>query len=126
QMEAYYTRLLQGGGRSEALRQVQLGMLHDPQHVHPYYWASFIVSGNPAALDGKPAPPDFLKVSPGMRGCNCEIGATSPANPGVSTALPALLAFPPLARRRPCKGPLPRQAPGPARVHPPRRVQLCA
>src|SRR6185295_3863236 len=78
QMEAYYTRLLQGGGRSEALRQVQLGMLHDPQHAHPYYWASFIVSGNTATLDGKPAPPDVPKVNPGMRGCNCELGAVSP------------------------------------------------
>ena len=41
----YYTALLQGAGRSEALRQVQLRMLHDKSVGHPYYWAGFILSG---------------------------------------------------------------------------------
>jgi CHAT domain-containing protein len=53
-MQAYYDQLLAGGGRGEALRQVQLAMLNRPDRAHPYYWASFIVSGNPAALDGTP------------------------------------------------------------------------
>jgi hypothetical protein len=51
-MQSYYDHLLAGGGRSEALRQAQLAMLNRPDRAHPYYWASFIVSGNPAALDG--------------------------------------------------------------------------
>ena len=80
QMEDYYTRLLQGGGRSESLRQTQLGMLRDPKRAHPYYWASFIVSGNPAALDYKPVLPDFTRVKPGMRGCGCEVGSSSQDN----------------------------------------------
>ncbi|NEQ87255.1 MAG: CHAT domain-containing protein, partial [Moorea sp. SIO2I5] len=33
-------------GRTEALRQTQLDMLKDERYQHPYYWASFIVSGN--------------------------------------------------------------------------------
>ncbi|MCM3873632.1 MAG: CHAT domain-containing protein [Pyrinomonadaceae bacterium] len=41
----YYTTLERGAGRSEALRQVQLGMLHSKSHNHPYYWAGFILSG---------------------------------------------------------------------------------
>jgi CHAT domain-containing protein/tetratricopeptide (TPR) repeat protein len=53
-MEAYYDMLLEGWGRSQALREVQLAMLQDPKRAHPYYWASFIVSGNPAALYGAP------------------------------------------------------------------------
>ncbi|NEO73418.1 MAG: CHAT domain-containing protein [Moorea sp. SIO3H5] len=46
-MLAYYQRLLdQNMGRSEALRETQLQMLKDQRYQHPYYWASFIVSGN--------------------------------------------------------------------------------
>ncbi|NET67412.1 MAG: tetratricopeptide repeat protein [Moorea sp. SIO1G6] len=46
-MLAYYQRLLDDNmGRTEALRQTQLDMLKDERYQHPYYWASFIVSGN--------------------------------------------------------------------------------
>jgi CHAT domain-containing protein/Tfp pilus assembly protein PilF len=45
-MEAYYRRLTAGGGRSEALRRVQLGMLASDERRHPFYWAGFIASGN--------------------------------------------------------------------------------
>ncbi|NEO55945.1 MAG: CHAT domain-containing protein [Okeania sp. SIO3B5] len=42
----YYQRVLNNQeGRSEALRQVQLGMLGDRIYQHPYYWASFMPSG---------------------------------------------------------------------------------
>lgn len=51
-MQSYYDHLLAGGGRSEAMRQAQLAMLRRPDRAHPFYWASFIVSGNPAPLDG--------------------------------------------------------------------------
>jgi CHAT domain-containing protein len=44
-MEAYYRRLLAGEGRSEALRQVRLGMLRNPVVARPFYWASFIPIG---------------------------------------------------------------------------------
>lgn len=74
-MAAYYKRLLAGEGRGEALRQVQLKMLSDfkkargtergvkkigdsgkavwARRSHPYYWASFIQSGEWANLAGK-------------------------------------------------------------------------
>jgi CHAT domain-containing protein len=45
-MVDYYHRLLQGEGRSEALRQAQLALLQDPQYRHPYYWAAFIFQGD--------------------------------------------------------------------------------
>jgi len=45
-MVDYYRRLLQGEGRSAALRQVQRAMLSSPTFSHPYYWASFIPIGN--------------------------------------------------------------------------------
>jgi len=45
-MVDYYRRLKAGEGRSEALRQAQLAMLHSKDRNHPYYWASFIVSGD--------------------------------------------------------------------------------
>lgn len=53
-MTGYYQRLRQGEGRSEALRQVQLKMLRSERHSHPYYWASFVPTGNWAPLAGGP------------------------------------------------------------------------
>ncbi len=52
-MIAYYTALQAGQGRGEALRQGQLKMLASPARRHPFYWASFIQSGEWANLDGK-------------------------------------------------------------------------
>jgi CHAT domain-containing protein len=51
-MAGYYRRLKAGEGRSEAFRQVQLGMLHTSSFNHPYYWASFIQSGAWTSLGG--------------------------------------------------------------------------
>jgi CHAT domain-containing protein len=52
-MVDYYKRLKVGEGRAAALRQVQLEMLKDAKRRHPFYWASFIQSGEWANLDGK-------------------------------------------------------------------------
>ncbi|MEP6903990.1 MAG: CHAT domain-containing tetratricopeptide repeat protein, partial [Actinomycetota bacterium] len=52
-MTDYYKNLKQGMGRGAALRQVQLEMLKEKEHRHPFYWASFIQSGEWANLDGK-------------------------------------------------------------------------
>ena len=52
-MTAYYAGLKNGLGRGEALRQVQLNMLKRKGRQHPFYWASFIQSGEWANLEGK-------------------------------------------------------------------------
>lgn len=52
-MTGYYKNLKAGMGRGEALRQVQLAMIKRPTRRHPFYWASFIHSGEWANLDGK-------------------------------------------------------------------------
>lgn len=44
-MVQFYARLAEGQGRAEALRNVQLAMLADPERSHPYYWAGFVGSG---------------------------------------------------------------------------------
>ena len=49
-MVAYYGRLQKGEGRSEALRQIQLGMLKVEKQKHPFYWASFIPSGDVTSM----------------------------------------------------------------------------
>jgi CHAT domain-containing protein len=51
-MTNYYKNLKKGMGRGEALRQVQLEMIKRPNRQHPFYWASFIQSGEWANLDG--------------------------------------------------------------------------
>ncbi len=52
-MTTYYKNLKQGLGRGESLRRVQLEMLKRSNRRHPFYWASFIQSGEWANLDGK-------------------------------------------------------------------------
>ncbi|WP_017304534.1 CHAT domain-containing tetratricopeptide repeat protein [Spirulina subsalsa] len=45
-MVRYYEKLLQGEGRSEALRLVQLALAEGEVYQHPFYWAAFIPSGD--------------------------------------------------------------------------------
>jgi CHAT domain-containing protein len=52
-MTAYYRGLKTGLGRGEELRQVQLSMLKRKGREHPFFWASFIQSGEWANLDGQ-------------------------------------------------------------------------
>jgi CHAT domain-containing protein/tetratricopeptide (TPR) repeat protein len=75
-MTAYYTGLRAGLGRGDALREARLAMLrrtstvsgsrtpsthhqhqHQHPHRHPYYWASFIQSGDWRGLDDTPHAP---------------------------------------------------------------------
>jgi MYXO-CTERM domain-containing protein len=83
-MKAYYARLQAGEGRSEAMRQVQLSMLAQPSTAAPYYWASFIVSGDWATLSGKPVAPNLLRVQPGPRGCACAMPGEAPPGSGAA------------------------------------------
>jgi CHAT domain-containing protein len=52
-MVAYYAGLRAGLGRGEALRQAKIAMLTRKGRQHPFYWASFIQSGEWAGLDGR-------------------------------------------------------------------------
>ena len=52
-MFKYYRRLKAGEGRSQALRNAQLDLIKNPKRTHPYFWASFIQSGEWANLAGK-------------------------------------------------------------------------
>ena len=52
-MVGYYKGLIQGRGRGEALRQIQLQMLRSKEHSHPHYWGSFIQTGEWANLEGR-------------------------------------------------------------------------
>ncbi len=44
-MTNYYKNLKQGLGRAEALRTVKLKMMKNSRTAHPFFWASFIESG---------------------------------------------------------------------------------
>ena len=52
-MTSYYAGLEKGLGRGEALRRVKLAMLKRKDRQHPFFWASFIQSGEWANLSGK-------------------------------------------------------------------------
>ena len=44
-VEAFYTRLMAGDSRAQALRAAQLGLLADFRYRHPAYWAPFLLIG---------------------------------------------------------------------------------
>jgi MYXO-CTERM domain-containing protein len=95
-MLGYYARLRRGEGRSDALRDEKLAMLSSPRFAHPFYWASFIASGDATTLDGKPSVPRFAPlarprgvVAPTGRGCACGVASSSPR--GSAAPLLALL-----------------------------------
>jgi hypothetical protein len=71
-MQGYYRAVVDGRGRAEALRDVQLSLARDSKYRHPYYWASFIVSGNPASLHGRSAG-QVPTAQPAPRGCACDL-----------------------------------------------------
>ncbi|HET9365771.1 MAG TPA: CHAT domain-containing tetratricopeptide repeat protein [Candidatus Angelobacter sp.] len=48
----YYTGLKNGRGRGDALHQAELSMMKRKGREHPFYWASFIESGEWANLNG--------------------------------------------------------------------------
>jgi CHAT domain-containing protein/Tfp pilus assembly protein PilF len=52
-MQGYYTGLRGGLGRGDALREARLALMKRKNREHPFYWASFIQSGEWANLDGK-------------------------------------------------------------------------
>jgi CHAT domain-containing protein/Tfp pilus assembly protein PilF len=52
-MIEYYKALERGEGRGDGLRRVQLEMIKRKARRHPFYWASFIQSGEWANLEGK-------------------------------------------------------------------------
>jgi CHAT domain-containing protein len=49
-MAGFYARLATGAPRSSALRAIQLAILARPRYAHPFYWASFLPTGNDAPL----------------------------------------------------------------------------
>ncbi len=50
-MVTYYTGLRAGLGRGDALRQAKLALLKRKVRQHPFYWASFIQSGEWTSID---------------------------------------------------------------------------
>ncbi len=93
-LSEYYRLLKQGMGRSEALRHIQLTLIR--QGRHPYRWAGFILSGNPAAMDGTRMPGtagvSIPRLGRNPRGCGCRVGY-APASVHDSLGGPLLLAL---------------------------------
>lgn len=81
-MIEFYRGLSSGEGRAEALRDAQISLLKKPAYAHPYFWASFIHSGDfgPVHFQPEPPPPknpppaaNSMKLPPASGGCGCEI-----------------------------------------------------
>jgi len=58
-MGQFYTHLLEGMGKAEALQAAQNQVRTDPAHpawAHPYYWAAFVLSGDAGVRSVEVAP----------------------------------------------------------------------
>jgi CHAT domain-containing protein/Tfp pilus assembly protein PilF len=108
-MVDFYRKLSAGQGRAEALRNAQLAMLKIPALSHPFYWASFIPSGDWRELDLPPAPAMPARAarqsppstSPGARGCGCSIPGLPSDFPSGAASLIVLAAARAFRSRRP-------------------------
>lgn len=49
-MNAFYTQLMQGERKASALRAAQLTLLRNSAYNHPFFWAPFILIGDPGLL----------------------------------------------------------------------------
>lgn len=108
-MDAFYRRLKEGHGRSQALRLARRDMRENADWQHPYFWAPFILSGQWRTLSGD-EPPAAASLPPASApragGCACRV-SQGQATPGglelwVILAWIALVAW----RRRPAGGQL--------------------
>lgn len=81
-MRGYYDGLARRRGRAEAMIAAQRHMLAAPATAHPFYWAGFIVAGDPSPLDGTKLKPRLPTVDPGG-GCVCDV----PGRRGSDSAL---------------------------------------
>jgi CHAT domain-containing protein len=54
-MVAFHRNLRAGLAKDEALRQAQVALMRDKSYAHPYYWAPFLLVGDPenGGLDGR-------------------------------------------------------------------------
>lgn len=50
-MELFYSYLLTGISKPEALRAAQLRMLNHPRFSHPFFWSAFVVSGDLSPIE---------------------------------------------------------------------------
>jgi len=45
-MIAFHRHLLEGDAKAVALRKAEFEIMRKPEYHHPYYWASFTLTGN--------------------------------------------------------------------------------
>ena len=53
-MQAFYAHLKDGMGKAQALAAAQSDLRSDeahPQWAHPFYWAAFVLTGDPGDVD---------------------------------------------------------------------------
>jgi len=52
-MLSFYKHLKEGKSKAEALRAAQVEMLGQEAYAHPYYWAPFVLTGDPGEITGE-------------------------------------------------------------------------
>lgn len=59
-MQSFYKHLKQGMSKAEALRAAQVDLRGNAKYAHPYYWAAFVLTGDPGFSTAQPLPVALL------------------------------------------------------------------
>jgi MYXO-CTERM domain-containing protein len=108
-MTKFYQNMYQKGlGRGEAMREAQMSLFAQPARQHPFYWASFIVSGDWTPLSGTSSGTStgnsdangksVTTPRGGAKGCGCRLAADDDQNASLWIASVAMALV--LTRRR--------------------------
>ncbi len=63
-MTAFYRHWQAGMGKAEALQAAQAEVRANPQWASPFYWAGFVLNGDPGAMHAGPSPLATTEATP--------------------------------------------------------------
>jgi CHAT domain-containing protein len=94
-MVRFYTHLQEGKGKAEALQAAQADIRSDPAHpqwAHPYYWAAFVLSGDPGQMPSPANATPSPAPAPTMASAQVEPSPKPTPAPGVGAGWAWVLA----------------------------------
>jgi CHAT domain-containing protein len=77
-MKAFYTHLKDGMGKAQALTAAQSDLRRDeahPQWAHPFYWAAFVLTGDPGEVSGNTRATGMPGWVPAAVACSVTVAA---------------------------------------------------
>jgi hypothetical protein len=85
-MTAFYKHWQAGAGKAQALQAAQAEVRANPQWVSPFYWAGFVLNGDPGPSEpGRSSEPPVAPAVQAAEGPKAPAGASGPEAPSMTT-----------------------------------------